>query len=213
MRFPGPIIVALALALLQPAGAAQAKSRWTPLFNGKDLSGWKVNGKDSWTVQDGAIRAESTSGKYGYLTTLKAYRNFALRLRFKALSKGNSGLFFHSRITGINPEHGPDIVGMQVEIDPTVGNHTGGIYESGGRGWLALPSASGEAALKPLGQWNQLELRTQGDHVVTHLNGVKIADYTYSPARFVDGVVGLQIHTGEHNFIILFKDIDIRMLP
>ncbi|MGH9470218.1 MAG: 3-keto-disaccharide hydrolase [Terriglobia bacterium] len=213
MKISGLAIFALSLALAQPAGAAQAQGRWISLFNGKTLSGWHINGTDRWVVEDGAIRAESTSGKYGYLTTLKTYRNFALRLRFKALSKGNSGLFFHSRITGINPKYGPDIQGMQVEIDPTLGNHTGGIYESGGRGWLMLPSASGEKALKPLGEWNRLELLTDGNHIVTHLNGVKIADYTYSPARFTDGVIGLQIHTGEHGFIILFKDIYIRTQP
>jgi len=52
---------------------------------------------------------------------------------------GNAGVFLHSRITGMNPEHGPDIEGMQVEVDPSPGKHTGGLYESAGRQWVAMP--------------------------------------------------------------------------
>ena len=54
----------------------------------------------------------------GYLTTEKAYENFVLRLKFKGEVEGNSGVFVHSKITGMDPEHGPDIEGMQVEVDP-----------------------------------------------------------------------------------------------
>jgi hypothetical protein len=44
---------------------------------------------------------------------------------------------------------------MQVEVDPSVGKHTGGLYESGGRGWVIQPNSEGELALKP-GEWNDL---------------------------------------------------------
>lgn len=185
-------------------------SEWIPLFNGKNLSGWHAYGTEKWTADHGTILGESTSGKYGYLLTRKTYRNFVVRLKFKCSSEGNSGLFFHSHITGINPKHGPDIVGLQAEIDPA--RHTGGIYESGGRGWVALPSAQGEAAIKPVGQWNSLELSVKGNHIVTHLNGVMIVNYHYSPARYTDGHLGLQIHTGEHGFAIRFKDLYLRTL-
>jgi len=110
--------------------------------------------------------------KYGYLTTEKTYRDFNLRLKFKGEAAGNSGVFFHARITGIDPEHGPDIEGMQVEVDPNVGKHTGGLYESGGRGWVKMPTAEGEQALKP-GEWNDLGVSVRGNHIETRLNGVR----------------------------------------
>ena len=132
------------------------------------MSGWKNNGAEKWVVDDGAILGESTVGKYGYLTTEKTYRDFKLRLRFKCETNGNSGVFTRSRITGDSPKTGPDIVGMQVEVDPT--RHTGGIYESGGRGWVALPTPEGERAIKPR-DWNKLEILAQGNHYVTRLNG------------------------------------------
>src|SRR6202040_880840 len=99
-----------------------------------------------------------------------------LRLKFKGEAAGDKGVFLHWQIIGINPEHGPDIEGMQVEVDPSVGKHTGALYESGGRGWVKMPTAEGEQALKP-GEWNELEVSTQGNHIVTEINGVKISDY------------------------------------
>ncbi len=184
---------------------------WVPLFNGKDLSGWRPNGEEKWVVEDGTILCESVAGKYGYLTTEKTYGDFNLRLRFKGEAAGNSGVFVHARITGINPKHGPDIVGMQVEVDPSPGKHTGGLYESGGRGWLIKPTALGEQALKP-GEWNFLEISVRGNHIVTRLNGVQVVDYTDSAPKFKDGVIALQIHTGG-GVRVRWKDIEIQEIP
>ena len=197
------LILVLAAAAQAPTG-----SEWAPLFNGKDLSGWKKNGDEKWVADQGTILCESTANKYGYLTTEKIFTNFVLRLKFKGEAEGNSGVFIHSRITGINPEHGPDIEGMQVEVDPNKGKHTGGLYESGGRGWVAMPTAEGENALKP-GEWNDLEVSVQGRHITTNLNGVTIADYTDPSPRFSDGMIALQIHTGG-GVKMRWKDIAIK---
>lgn len=191
----GILSAALLLSLWATAAQAPPESGWVSLFNGKDLTGWKKNGEEKWVVEEGTILCESTANKYGYLTTEKTYRDFTLRLKFKGEAAGNSGVFLHSRILGIDPQHGPDIEGMQVEVDPNVGKHTGGLYESGGRGWVAMPTAEGEQALKP-GEWNALEVSVRGAHIVTQLNGIKIVDFTDSSPQFTDGVIGLQIHTG-----------------
>jgi len=188
------VTIVLMVGLTVVAEAAR-KAGWVSLFNGMDLNGWKKNGDEKWIVEKGTILCESTANKYGYLTTDKTYRDFILRLKFKGEAAGNSGVFVHSRIIGIDPEHGPDIEGMQVEVDPNTGKHTGGLYESGGRGWVAMPTAEGERALKS-GDWNDLEVSLQGAHIITHLNGVKIVDYTDPTPKFTEGVIGLQIHTG-----------------
>jgi len=206
----GIVVLLAVLLLLGLSAAAQAppQGEWVSLFNGKDLTGWKNNGAEKWVVEQGTILCESTANKYGYLTTEKTYRDFHLRLKFKGEAGGNSGVFFHARITGIDPEHGPDIEGMQVEVDPSVGKHTGGLYESGGRGWVKMPTTEGEQALKP-GEWNDLEVAVQGNHIVTQLNGVKIVDYADPAPKFTDGVIGLQIHTGG-GVKMRWKDIFIR---
>jgi hypothetical protein len=193
------------LALSQTVAAERG---WISLFNGKDLSGWKAQGTERWVVEDGAILGESTTGKYGYLTTEKTYSDFVLRLRFKCETDGNSGVFTRSRITGESPKTGPDIEGMQVEVDRT--QHTGGLYESAGRGWVAMPTPEGERAIKPH-DWNDLEVTAEGGHIVTQLNGVQIVDFNDPTPRFTEGVIGLQLHTGG-GVKIRFKDISIRDL-
>jgi hypothetical protein len=204
------LTVIAALFVIAAAFSARIVSApaWKSLFNGKNLSGWKNNGEEKWIVEDGTILCQSTANKYGYLTTVKAYRNFDLRLKFKSEAEGNSGVFLRSKITGVNPEHGPDIEGMQVEVDPSAGKHTGGLYESGGRGWVASPTEAGEKALKP-GTWNELEVSAHGNHIVTQLNGLKIVDFTDSAQKFNEGVIGLQIHTGG-GVKMRWKDIYIR---
>src|SRR5438046_9615598 len=102
------------------AAEAQPQDAWVSLFNGKDLTGWKNNGAEKWVVEQGTILCESAANKYGYLTTEKTYRDFILRLKFKGEAAGKSGVFLHSRILGIDPQHGPDIEGMQGEADPNV---------------------------------------------------------------------------------------------
>jgi len=190
------VFVAIVLMVgLTVVAEAPRDAGWVSLFNGTDLNGWKKNGDEKWIVEKGTILCESTTNKYGYLTTDKTYRDFILRLKFKGEAAGNSGVFVHSRIIGIDTEHGPDIEGMQVEIDPNTGKHTGGLYESGGRGWVAMPTAEGERALKS-GDWNDLEVSLQGAHIIVHLNAVKVVDYTDPTPKFTEGVIGLQIHTG-----------------
>jgi len=208
MRGLLPWFVVLLLVSAQAFAQVASEKPWVPLFDGKDLSGWKNNGSEKWVVDDGTILGESTVGKYGYLTTLKTYRDFNLRLRFKFETDGNSGVFTRSRITGESAQTGPDIEGMQVEVDPT--RHTGGLYESGGRGWVALPTPEGERAIKPR-DWNNLEILAQGNHFTTRLNGVQIVDFADAAPKFTEGVIGLQLHTGG-GVKIRFKDIYIQEL-
>ncbi len=204
-RILGILMTGLALASTGMAQTPAGKG-WIPLFNGKDLSGWVKNGQEKWVVEDGAILGESTVGHYGYLTTEKTYGNFELRVRFKPETDGNSGVFTRSRITGDSPQHGPDIEGMQIEVDPT--RNTGSIYESGHRGWVAKGTPACEQAVKPR-DWNELKITEHGVHYVTVLNGVPCVDFTDPKPNFSEGVIGLQLHTGG-GVKIRFKDIYLR---
>ncbi|HEY0743882.1 MAG TPA: DUF1080 domain-containing protein [Chryseosolibacter sp.] len=159
------------------------------LFNGKDLSGWKVHGTEKWYVEGGELICESGPDKqYGYLVSDDKFKDFELKLEFKQESNGNSGVFFHSSIEGTK------IAGWQAEVAP-LGKHSGGIYESYGRGWLIKPDAEKEKALKE-GDWNEMVVRMKGNTVTTWLNGQQMIEFTDEKIGAADGKIALQIHDG-----------------
>lgn len=177
---------------------------FVPLFNGKDLTGWKINGTEKWYVENGELIAESGPDKeYGYLTTEKSYKNFILTLDFKQEENGNSGVFFRSSIEGTK------ISGWQAEVAPP-GLHTGGIYESYGRGWLIMPKPEDEKALK-FKQWNKMKIEVKNDEVTTWLNGKKMIYLKDELIGKGDGVIALQIHSGG-GIKVGFKNIMIKEL-
>jgi hypothetical protein len=193
-----------ALVFFLPAAALLAASagKEVRLFNGKDLKGWKPHGAERWTVDKGEILGETLTKEYGYLSTEKTYRDFELTAKFKAEGTGNSGIFFHSSLKGV------DISGVQAEVDPRPGMFTGGLYEADGRGWLIKPEAPAEAALR-IGGWNDMRILVQGPRVQTWVNGVKAVDYVDPAPKFTDGVIALQLHSGGEGRM-RFKDIVIR---
>jgi len=159
------------------------------IFNGKDLAGWAIHGTEKWYVEDGKLVCESGPDKqYGYLSTTKSYKNFELTLEFKQEANGNSGVFFRSSIEGVK------ISGWQCEVAP-INHHTGGIYESYGRGWLIQPDSTREKYLKT-GKWNKLKLRVVGDQVTTWLNGHMMIDLKDEKIGAGNGFIALQIHDG-----------------
>lgn len=159
------------------------------LFNGKDLKGWKIYGTEKWYVEKGELICESGPDKqYGYLATDKEYKDFELTLEFFQELNGNSGVFFHSSIEGTK------ITGWQAEVAP-INMHTGGIYESYGRGWLIQPKAELEKFLK-VGEWNKMKVVVKGNNVTTWLNGQQMITLDDEKIGSVSGKIALQIHDG-----------------
>lgn len=181
-------LVQLFLAFIMSIGFSTINAQST-LFNGKDLAGWQVHGTEKWYVDHGDLICESGPDKeYGYLSTIKAYKNFVLKLAFKQEANGNSGVFFRSSVKGVI------IKGWQVEVAPP-GQHTGGIYESYGRGWLIKPNPKNEKYLK-MEDWNQLKIKVKGDQVTTYLNGHKMIQLQDEKIGAGEGSIALQIHSG-----------------
>ncbi len=165
---------------------------WEMLFDGKTLDGWKEYGEEKWYVQDGWIVGQAVTDKYGYLGTTETFDDFEIQMIFQAEGTGNSGCFFHSSIDGVN------ITGVQAEIDPTIGNNTGGLYESGpgARGWIAQPDELGNKAMKPIPEWNHLQFKVKGNHIKTYVNGWKTVDLVDEEQKHTDGIIALQLHSG-----------------
>jgi hypothetical protein len=168
---------------------SQSYGKKTKLFNGKDLTGWKIYGTEKWYVDNKNLVCESgPDKKYGYLATEKFYKDFDLTCDFLQESNGNSGIFFRSTVTGTK------ISGWQCEVAPK-DHDSGGIYESYGRGWLVQIPPEKENVLKP-GEWNTMRIRVVGDRVQTWLNGTAMTDFTDQKIGAANGSIALQIHDG-----------------
>ena len=174
------------------------------LFNGTDLTGWKIYGTEKWYVKDNLLICESGPDKgYGYLATEKFYDDFILTLEFNQESDGNSGVFFRSNIEGTK------ISGWQVEVAPP-GSHSGGIYESYGRGWLIQPPSEYDDVVV-LNQWNFMKIKVYNNEVTTWINGIKMININDDKIGKGVGSIALQIHDGG-NIKVKWKNINIEML-
>ncbi|MEM6763906.1 MAG: DUF1080 domain-containing protein [Bacteroidota bacterium] len=190
------LVVATTLTL------CQAQKRM--LFNGQNLDGWEIYGTEKWYVQEGELICESGPDKgYGYLATEEGFKDFDLTLSFLQEADGNSGVFFRSSIEGTK------ITGWQAEVAPK-GNHSGGIYESYGRGWLIKPDFAKEEVIKE-GEWNEMRIKAKGDRIITWLNGVKMIDHTDAKIGQAKGSIALQIHDGG-GIRVKWKDIVMKAL-
>lgn len=169
--------------------SAWSQQGYINLFNGKDLTGWTVHGTEKWYVENGELVCESGPDKqYGYLSTDKSYYNFELSVQFKLEANGNSGVFIRSGIEGTK------ISGWQVEVAPPE-QHTGGIYESYGRGWLIQPKPEDEKMLKA-DDWNTMLIRVNNDEITSWLNGQEMIHLKDEKIGAGNGFIALQIHDG-----------------
>jgi hypothetical protein len=212
-RLPCPcglFILALFLLLLAfPAiKAGNDEEGFVPLFNGKDLSGWKqFAGKEKvWVVEDGMIVCTGRGG--GWLGSDKEYANFELRLEYRLTPGGNSGIYIRAPQTGHISRVGMEIQLLD-DLHPTYAKldfyqYTGSIYH------VVAPT---RRTTKPAGQWNAVTIRAQGRQVVVMLNGKKIVDadldrYLQDPEVAKEhtgltrttGHIGLQSHTDRVEF-------------
>jgi len=172
---------------------AAAQKAWKPLFNGKDLSGWKqLNGKAKYTVQNGEIVGTTVMGEpNSFLVTDKDYGDFALEFEYIVDSTMNSGVQFRSESKAgyMNGR----VHGYQFEIDPSPRRWSGGIYDEARRDWLYAMdlNPSAKPAFKQ-GQWNKARVECIGNSLRTWLNGVPCA-YVIDDLT-PKGFIALQVH-------------------
>ncbi len=194
----------LSLLACGTAKRSAATGKEITLFNGKNLDGWVNYGREKWYVENGELVCESGPYKeYGYLGTVQKFKDFDLSLEFRQEANGNSGVFFRSVIEGVK------ITGWQAEVAPP-GSHTGGIYESYGRGWLIKPIPSLDDVLKE-NDWNTMRIRCLGDEVTTWLNGIRMITLKDEKIGLAEGGIALQIHDGG-GIKVRWRNIRIKIL-
>ena len=210
----------LAVTLCAAAEDGKAPQGFASLFNGKDLSGWKIPEGDGghWKVLDGVIDYDAQSQAKGEksLWTEKEFGDFVLRVdwRIKETPFTNPNVFY------VLPDgtHAKDVHGKPLKLalpDSDSGVMVRGSAKNQANIWC-WPIGSGEfygyrtdrntspevkagatprhQADKPVGEWNTFEITMKGDRVTVVLNGVKVIDNAQLPGVKPKGAVGLQHH-------------------
>lgn len=181
---------------------AQTKTKWVSLFNGKDLSGFRIlNGKAKYRVEKGEIIGTTVSGQpNSFLATEKEYGDFILELDLKLMSDMNSGIQFRSEIADANDKcvltdkSTPERVhGYQMEVDPSKRAWSGGIFDEARRGWMYSleNNPSAKTAFKPT-DWNHYRIECIGSSIRTWVNGVPCAHLIDDMT--LKGFIALQVH-------------------
>ena len=200
--------------------ARSQTDQWIPLFNGKDLTGWKQVGPGTHFVEDGLIKSK---GGMGLLYSTKGkFENCVIRVVFRMEKfNSNSGVFIRIPIEPFEAMM-PVWYGYEVQIDnhPETSNEdeyhiTGTLYS------LTKPLAKSG---KPGPEWNTMEITLDGPHTIVYLNGEKVTDYHEGdpvPERKFDfepyhgrrpnaGYIGLQNHGDDD--VIFVKEVSVKPL-
>jgi hypothetical protein len=174
--------------------SAQKNQSWENLFNGKDLSGWKlVNGNAKYEAKDGMIIGTTVVGSpNSFLATEKTFGDFILEFEFKVSDEDmNSGIQFRSE-SAADYMNGR-VHGYQYEIDPSKRAWTAGIYDEARRDWLYPMEYNANAkTLFQLGKWNKGRIECIGNSMRTFLNGKPAANLVDDMTA--KGFIALQVH-------------------
>jgi hypothetical protein len=205
---------ALACALLIPVGARAADNQltaqeraegWRLLFDGKTFAHWddparKSPPGDSFTIEDGCLKATARPRITEDLFTKDAFRDFELAFDWKIAPGGNSGIKYRiqdhvfvgapplpkfedqvnasltNRPEG-RPARGQDyVIGLEYQLLDNALNpdaRAGANHQAGALYDVFAPSRD---ATRPVGEFNHSRLVVRGSHVEHWLNGAKVVD-------------------------------------
>ena len=209
-----PILAAM-LAVPNLLSQEDTEKGWTNLFNGKDVEGWKfdfgnegVDNDGTFTVEDGILICSGKPSGYAY--TEKSYGNYTLQFEFAFKKpeglkndsefRGNSGCLIH-----IGEKNALGVWPRSIEVQGA--NRQLGLILPIPRDLKCAHTFDKEAlarVLRPVGQFNKVEIDVQGGNMVISINGAAVS--TVNDCELTEGPIGLQSEGAETHW----KNIRIR---
>ncbi len=220
-----------ALPALRAADPAVPEG-FTPLFNGKDLTGWKAPEGDNghWKVVDGVIDYDAQSQAKGdkNLWTERPYGDFVLRIEWRIKETP----YTNPNVPYILPDgtHARDINGKEMRMslpDSDSGVIIRGDVKNQFNIWC-WPIGSGEMygyrtdpkmppevkaavtprtqADKPVGEWNTYEITCRGRTMTLWTNGAVTCEW--AECEVPRGFVGLEAE----GYAIEFRNVKLKPL-
>ena len=206
------------------------QSSFQSLFNGWDLSEWKVTTEnpDSFSVEDGILVVKGGRAHLFYNGPIgnHDFKNFELRLKVKTMTNSNSGVYFHTQFQKSDwPQVGFEAQVNSSHSDP---RKTGSLY---GIASVWVPQKSEplnlvrldrdgeifnqvESAPSKDGEWFDYNIKVEDNHILIKVNGKVTVDWTQpkdwtKTRRIGQGTIGLQAHDPE--CLVYYKDIEIKL--
>ena len=195
---------------------------WQPLFNGKDLSGWRANNDpDSFAVKDGVLRVKASGKTAAHLfyvgdlmDGVEKFKNFELEVTARAEKEANSGIFVHTDMSVSNAAKHL-ATGYEIQLNSTANEKrkTGSLY------------AVKDLDKSPIDEtkWFTVRVVVKDKRITVAVDGKEVVDYT-EPSdvkrpkdragrlfRAEGGAIALQAHDARS--IWYFKDIRVKRMP
>jgi hypothetical protein len=164
-------------AVRAPELPARENPQWgepIALFNGEDLSGWKLrdpDGPNSWTAKDGIL---SNTGRGNDLITEAAFGDFRLTMEFRYPPRSNSGVYLRGR--------------YELQIQDSLGREPASRALGGVYGFVSPESNAAKAA----GEWQSYDITLLGRHISVVLNGEAVIQ-----AQEIPGITGGALDSDE----------------
>lgn len=192
----------LLLAVALTAGPAVAEDGWIEMFNGRDLSGWKLNEGNKIKVEDGMI---VTGGERAHLFyTEREFKDFVFEADVKTTPGSNSGIYFHTKYQDTGwPAAGHEI---QVNVSHTDPVKSGSLYNR-----VKLFSTTAKD-----NEWYRCRVTVKGKTVKTEINDKVLYEYveppgvTEEPMIGDSGLMALQAH--DPNSVVYYRNLRIKPL-
>ncbi len=205
LGFAQPLILAsLASALCLDAAEPKAAAEpWVSLFNGRDLTGWKIvalTNPAPVVVEDGAmvLRQRSNTIEHTFVASEREYDDFILELDVKDDPGFNSGILL--RCVDASADAKVRLNAYQVKIDNTPRAWTGGVFDDFGDSWKWLHDLAdnerGRAAFK-LGEWARFRIECIGATIKVWVNGVPTCHLV--DEKYRKGRIAFKIHSLGNN--------------
>ncbi len=173
-------------ALISSVFAAETKSDWTPLFDGKTTKGWRSFKKtefptQGWVIEDGVLHHKPKAGG-GDIITDASYDQFELTFEWKVGEGANSGLkYFILEERGQPIGHEYQLIDDARHPDAklTPKRTTASFYD------VLAPQSP---VTKPAGEWNESRILVKGNHVEHWLNGSRTVEYELGSAELKSAI-------------------------
>jgi hypothetical protein len=212
-------VVTAALALGQ-AGAPATEAGFTSLFNGRDLTGWKIAGPaESFSVKDGAIVANGSASHAYYDGPFKnhSFRDFELKVDVMTKPGSNGGVYVltefqevggNQRASGRFPSKGFEI---QVNNSHTDYIRSGSLYHV----------VDIDEKLANDDEWFTEDITVKGDRITVKVNDKQVVDWTQpadwnggreGPGRKITGPGTIALQAHDPKSTVYYKNIRIKPL-